>query len=234
MTPLRCIAVDDEPLALKVISTYVAQFPSLQLVQTFHDALSAAEFMRHSPVDLLFADIQMPDISGLDLVRSLSQKPIIIFTTAHKKFAFEGFELEALDYLLKPIEPERFARAVSKALDFHAYQHAPADRPAENLFVYSEYRMMKIALSDVEFIESMEDYIHIHRPPGKTVVTLMSLKKMLEKLPADQFLRIHRSYVVPLAKVFSVQGRKVQLTTGKELPVSDSYYDDFQRWWKSR
>jgi DNA-binding LytR/AlgR family response regulator len=232
--PLRCIAVDDEPLALQVINTYVARFPALQLVQTFHDALSAAEFLRHSPVDLLFVDIQMPDISGLDLVRSLSQKPIVIFTTAHKKFAFEGFELEALDYLLKPIEPERFARAVSKVLDYYAYRNAPADQPAENLFVYSEYRMIKIALADIEYIESLEDYIHIHRPPGKTVVTLLSLKKVLEKLPADQFQRIHRSYVVSLAKVFAVQARKVQLTTGKELPVSDSYYADFQQWWKGK
>ena len=202
------------------------------MVQTFHEAVSAAEFLRQFPVDLLFVDIQMPDISGLDLVRSLSHKPTIIFTTAYKKFAFEGFELEALDYLLKPIEPERFARSVSKALEYYAYRNASAGQPVESLFVYSEYRMVKIGLSEIEFMESMEDYVHIHRQSGNTVVTLMPLKKILEKLPADQFKRIHRSYVVPLGKVFAIQGRKVLLTSGRELPISDNYYAEFSQAWK--
>lgn len=227
---LRCIAVDDEPLALEVIKAYAARFPALQLVQTFDDALAAAEYLRHAPVDLLLVDINMPDISGLDLVRSLPARPMVIFTTAHKQFAYEGFELEALDYLLKPIDPERFARAVQKALDYRAYAHRPAGEPVENLFVHSEYRLVKIALADVTYIESLEDYIKIHLVAGKPVLTLMSLKKVLEKLPATAFRRIHRSYVVSVAKVQSIANRKVRLASGQELPVSDSYSDFIRTW----
>jgi DNA-binding LytR/AlgR family response regulator len=227
---LRCIAIDDEPLALAVIKTYSAQFPALQLVQTFDDALSAAEFLKQFPIDLLFVDINMPDISGLDLVRSLQEKPMVIFTTAHKQFAYEGFELEALDYLLKPIDVERFAKAVQKAIDYYTYTHKPREASAESLFVHSEYRMVKIALPEIVYIESMEDYIKIHLTGGKPILTLMSIKKVLEKLPADQFQRIHRSYVVSVAKVKSILNRKVQLQSGPELPISDSYSSFIQQW----
>jgi DNA-binding LytR/AlgR family response regulator len=155
---------------------------------------------------------------------------MVIFTTAHKKFAYEGFELEALDYLLKPIDRERFARAVQKAVDYYAYTHRPTDEPAESLFVHSEYRLVKIALNEIEYIESLEDYIKIHLGAGRHVLTLMSLKKVLEKLPADQFKRIHRSYVVPVGKVKSVLNRKVRLLSGQELPISDSYSSFVKEW----
>ncbi|QHT70479.1 response regulator transcription factor [Rhodocytophaga rosea] len=227
---LRVIAIDDEPLALEVIKTYVARFPSLQLVQTFDDALFAAEFLKQSPVDLLFVDIQMPDISGLDLVRSLPDKPIIIFTTAHKKFAFEGFELEALDYLLKPIDFERFSRAVHKAIDYYQYKHAPSTQTPESLFVHAEYKLVKINLAEVEYIESLEDYIRFHLAGAKPIMTLMPLKKVLDKLPPDQFKRIHRSYVVRIDQVKSILNRKVTLISGKELPISDSYSNFIKEW----
>ena len=228
--PLRCIAIDDEPLALEIIKTYVAQFPALELLQTFDDAISGAEFLRHAAVDLLFIDINMPDISGLDLVRSLKEKPLIIFTTAYKNFAFEGFELEALDYLLKPIDLKRFGKAVHKAIDYYAYKNAPRDEVADSLFVYAEYRMVKIELKDIEYIESLEDYIRIHLSDAKPIMTLMPLKKVLEKLPADKFKRIHRSYVVPVNKVKSILNRKAQLASGKELPISDSYIGFAKEW----
>lgn len=227
---LKCVAIDDEPLALALIKNYVEKFPALQLLATFNDAISGREFLNQTVVDLLFVDINMPDISGLDLVRSLKEKPMIIFTTAYKKFAFEGFELEALDYLVKPIDLERFTRAVQKATDFWAYKNAPRPEASENLFVHSEYRVVKIALSDIEYIESLEDYIRIHLANAKPVLTLMSLKKVLEKLPENKFKRIHRSYIVPVIKVKSILNRKVLLGSGKELPVSDSYLSFIEEW----
>jgi two-component system LytT family response regulator len=234
MVPLKCIAIDDEPLALKLIREYVSRFPALQMVRTFDDAINGAEFLKQTPVDLLFIDINMPDITGIDLVRSLEKKPIVIFTTAYKNFAFEGFELEALDYLLKPIDFKRFTKAVEKALDYHRYKNSPADEQhEESIYVYSEYKMVNIILKDIEYIESMEDYIKIHLHNAKTVLTLMPLKKMQEKLPAAHFQRIHRSYIIPVNKIISIKNRKVQLT-GIELPVSESYAPFIRDWMKYR
>ena len=234
MVPLKCIAIDDEPLALRLIRGYVSRFPALQMLRTFDDAISGAEFLKQSPVDLLFIDINMPDITGIDLVRSLERKPIVIFTTAYKNFAFEGFELEALDYLLKPIDINRFTKAVEKAIDYHQYKSAPVDEPNdESIYVYSEYRMVKISLKDIEYIESMEDYIKIHLHNAKTVLTLMPLKKILEKLPSAQFQRIHRSYIIPVGKVISIKNRKVQLAD-VELPVSESYAHFIREWMNLR
>ena len=228
---LKCVAIDDEPLALEVIKTYVARVAELEMLQTFDDAISAAEFIRKIPVDILFVDINMPDITGIDLVRSLEEKPIIIFTTAHKKFAIEGFELDAIDYLLKPISFERFSKAVKKAIDYSRYKNQQTSESAENLFVYSEYRLIKIPYADIEYIESVEDYIKIHLSNARPILTLMPLKKVLEKLPADKFKRIHRSYIVSVEKVNSILNRKVQLSSSTELPISDSY-SGFIREWK--
>lgn len=230
--PLKCIAIDDEPLALNVIKAHAAKIPSIQLLHQFDDALSAAEFIRNSPVDLLFLDINMPDITGLDLVRSLPQKPMVIFTTAHKQYAYEGFELEAIDYLLKPFDFTRFSRAVQKAQDYFAYktQIKPEE---ESLFVYSEYRLVKIDLTEVDFIESLEDYIKIHISGEKPILTLMTMKKVLEKLPPEKFQRIHRSFIVPTAKVKAIVNRKAVLANGKEIPVSDTYADFIKNWRKA-
>jgi DNA-binding LytR/AlgR family response regulator len=228
--PLKCIAIDDEPPALHVIREYAGKFPALQLLHTFDDAITAAEYLRQHPVDLLFIDINMPDITGLDLVRSLAQKPLIIFTTAYKKFAHEGFELDAVDYLLKPISFDRFARAVTKAVEYYEYKNKPKPGGEESLFVYSEYRMIKIGLADIEYIESLEDYIKIHLLNDKPVLTLMTLKGVLEKLPANQFKRIHRSYIVSADRVKSILNRKVTLLSGTELPISDSYVSFINEW----
>jgi len=227
---IRCIAIDDEPLALDIIKVYVSRFPALELVQVFEDAIAAAEFLRHTPIDILFVDIQMPDITGIDLVRSLKDKPVVIFTTAYKNFAYEGFELEALDYLLKPIDFTRFEKAVRKALDYLDYKSKPVRETAEYLYVHSEYRLVQINLQEIDYIESLEDYIKIHIQNSKPILTLMPLKKVLEKLPTDKFKRIHRSFVVPVAKVTAIENRKAKLNSGKELPISDSYAGFIQEW----
>jgi DNA-binding LytR/AlgR family response regulator len=224
--PLKCIAIDDEPLALRLIGEYVSQFPSLQLVRTFEDAISGAEFLKSTTVDLLFLDINMPDISGIDLVRSLAVKPMVIFTTSYRKYAYEGFELEAVDFVEKPIELERFTKAIEKALLFHQYKNRVNEKPNntdEILYVQSEYRLIKIDMNTICYIESMENYIRIHLTNDKPILTLMSLKDILKKLPPAKFQRIHRSYIVPVSKIRSLQNRKVQLMD-IELPVSDAYY----------
>jgi two-component system, LytTR family, response regulator len=230
--PVKCIAIDDEPLALELIKEYTEKFPALQLLQTFDDAISGGEFLRKTTIDLLFVDINMPDITGLDLVRSLQEKPMIIFTTAHKKFAHEGFELDAIDYLLKPISFERFTKSVTKAIEYYQYKKQVKNEAAENLFVYSEYRMVKIDLRDIEYIESLEDYIKIHLVNAKPILTLMTLKGVLEKLPADKFKRIHRSYIVAVDKVNSILNRKAKLQSSAELPISDSYSGFINEWKK--
>ena len=180
---LKCIAIDDEPLALELIKKYTSVFPALNLLQTFEDAVSGAEFLKKNKVDLLFIDINMPDISGVDLVRSLSEKPMVIFTTAYKNFAFEGFELQAIDYLLKPIDQNRFATAVGKAVEYANYKNGDKASVEECIYVHSEYRNLKINLKDIEYIESMQDYIKIYLLNNpKPVLTLLNLEKRFGKI----------------------------------------------------
>jgi len=229
---LKCIAIDDEPLALDIIKKYIAEFPDLKLLHTFEDAISAAEYLKLNKVDLLFIDIDMPDITGIDLVRALDEKPMVIFTTAHKGFAFEGFELEALDYLLKPIDLKRFSAAINKALDFAKYKSSGQGELDGSLYVHSEYRMIKIELKEIEYIESMQDYIKIYLSHAeKPILTLMSLKGVLEKLPSSDFVRVHRSYIVATKKIRSIHNHRVKLKN-IELPVGNNYADFISAWSK--
>ena len=227
---IKCIAVDDELPALELIKNYTSRIPSLQLLHTFNDAVSAGEYLRNTQVDLLLVDINMPDINGIDLVSSLQNKPLIIFTTAYKKFAYEGFELDAVDYLLKPIDFERFKRGINKAVEILESKMLPRENDQDILFVRSEYKMLKIQLNEIEYIEGLEDYIRINISNNKPVLTLMTMKAFIEKLPADKFLRIHRSYIIPLSKVISVTNKKVLLASGKTLPVSDTYAASLNEW----
>jgi two-component system, LytTR family, response regulator len=230
---LKCVAIDDEPLAVDLIKGYLGKIPELQLVQTFDDALSGAEFLRKMPVDILFIDINMPDITGMELVKSLDIKPAIIFTTAYKKFAAEGFDMDAIDYLLKPFSFERFLKAANKAIAFCQYKNRIITDEENSLFISSSYKMIRIALHDIEYIESLEDYIRIHLVNAKPVLTLMPLKKIMEKLPPEKFRRIHRSYIVSTDKIKSVFNKKVTLSFSQtELPVGDTY-SGFIRDWKS-
>lgn len=229
---MKCIAIDDEPFALQILEKYIAAVPALELLETFDDAIEGTRFLEENAVDLLFIDINMPDKSGLEVVSQLADRPMVIFTTAHKKFAHEGFELEALDYLLKPISQERFEKAVQKAAERFLFKKSQQkNETAESIIVRSEYKMIKIALPNIEYIEGMEDYIKIHLTDTKhPVLTLMSLKGILEILPENRFSRIHRSYIVPNALVKSIQNKKVKLNTGTELPVSDSYLGFIEKW----
>ncbi len=225
---LKCIAIDDEPLALELIREYTSRFPALQLIHTFEDAVYGAEYLKKNVIDLLFIDINMPDITGIDLVRSLEVRPMVIFTTAYKNFAYEGFELDALDFLLKPIDFDRFSKTVNKAIDYHQYKQNPKSASSDSIYVHSEYRLVRIVLDDITYIESFGDYVTVHQLNDKSVSTLMSLKKILEKLPEMQFKRIHRSYIVAISKVQSIHNRKVKLRSGIEIPIGDSYFQLIQ------
>ena len=220
---IKCVAIDDEPLALQLLKAYIEKTLSLQLVHVFEDAVSAAEFLRMHPVDLVFADIQMPEINGLDLVRSIENQPMIIFTTPDRKFAYEGFELQAVDYLMKPVNFEHFTKAVAKAEEYFKFKTTAASNE-EYLYVYSEYKLVKIDLNEIEFIESLEDYIRIHITGGKPVLSLMPLKRVLQKLPAGKFQRVHRSYIVSVNKIKGVNNKRIILAAA-QVPVSDSYLD---------
>lgn len=226
----KCVAVDDEWPALELIRNYVLHAPVLQMVQTFNDAVSAGEFLRNNETDILFIDINMPDISGIELVNSLPNKPLIIFTTAYKKFAYEGFELEAVDYLLKPIAQERFNKAVNKAVEILQAKAQPKAQAQQSIFVRSEYKMVKVDLADIDYVEGLEDYIKIHLAGSRPVLTLMTMKAFIEKLPAENFLRIHRSYIVSLSKIVAVSNKKASLKNGAVLPVSDSYIDGLNKY----
>lgn len=229
---IKCVCIDDEPLALDVLTRYIAQTPSLELLQSFDDAIAGMEFLKNNNVDLLFIDINMPDLKGTELVRSLPVKPMVVFTTAYKAHALEGFELDAIDYLVKPIVFDRFSKAVQKAVELYNGRRA-AKPEADSLFVRAEYQLIKIAFTDIDYIESVEDYIKIHTANARPLMTLMTMKAVLDKLSPAQFARIHRSYIVPLGKVKSVVNRKVTLANGVEVPVSSSYVDFIREWMKS-
>lgn len=220
---IKCVAIDDEPLALQLMKAYIEKSPALQLLRVFEDAVKAKEFLKMNPVDLLFVDIEMPDINGLDLVRAIENKPMIIFTTAHRKFAFEGFELQAIDYLLKPVSFERFTKAVAKAEEYYKFKNKSASQD-EYLFVYSEYKLTKIDLNEIEFIESLEDHTRIHLTNGKPILSLIPLKRVLQKLPQGKFQRVHRSYIVAVNKIKGVNNKRIILAAA-QVPVSDSYLD---------
>ena len=225
---MKCVIIDDEPLAIKVLEGYIDKTEELTLIKSFDDAISGASYLANHKPDLLFIDIDMPDLSGLEIVARLESRPLIIFTTAHKKYALDGFELEAVDFLLKPIVYDRFAKAIEKARFFQQRQNSIDN---EAIIVKSEYKKVKILLSDIEYIESMEDYIKIY-VSGAThpVLSLMSLKKILETLPSSQFSRIHRSYIVPHKKVIAIQNKKAILENGIELNIGDSHLEFIEKW----
>lgn len=230
---IKCVVIDNDPYALQIVTGYINKFPELKLVHAFEDAFIAAEYLNTFPVDLLFIDISMPDISGTDWIKSLKTRPMIIFTTAQRKFAVEGFELDALDYLLKPIPFDRFWRAATKSIEYFEYKNYSRSKQSECLVVRSEYKLLKINLDDIEYIECVEDYCKIYLGNSRPVLTLMPLKNLLAMLPSNKFKRIHRSYIAPIAKVKSVINRRAQLTT-TELPISDSYIGFVAEWKKGR
>ncbi|HPH24937.1 MAG TPA: LytTR family DNA-binding domain-containing protein [Chitinophagaceae bacterium] len=223
---IHCIALDDEPLALQVIVQYCSKISYLQLDKVFTNPDEAKDYLKHNKVDLLFLDIQMPDINGVQFYKSLTTKPPVIFTTAFKDYAVDGFNVDAVDYLLKPFEYDRFLKAIYKAKEYIEFL-ASQDLQMSSIYVKVNYEMMKINLKDIDLIEALDDYIKIHIKPYP-VLTLMTLKGVLEKLPENLFVRIHRSYIIPLHKVEKFSKNKVQVA-GKEIPIGSSYADVYER-----
>jgi len=227
---IKCIAVDDEPLALELMESYISQVPGLELMETFSDAISAWGFLQKNPIDLVFLDIQMPDITGIQLAKSMNHRqPMIIFTTAYSKYAVEGFSVDAVDYLLKPFDFNRFLEAVNKAINYKTLSDVtvnPDDDTA--IFVKSDYQNLRISTREILFIEGFDDYIRIHLDSGKSIFTLMSLKCILGKLPEEHFLRVHRSYIVPIRKIQRIYNQRIQLGD-KEIPIGKSYIDSVKK-----
>ena len=228
---IACIIVDDEPLALDVLSSLIARVPYLVLEGQYTDPFLAMEHLRKHPVDLLFVDIQMPDITGIELVRTLTNPPKVVFTTAYSSYAVEGFNLNAMDYLLKPISFDRFLTAVNRVRDYLELSQAAQEgiqteekKVPDYMFVKSNYKDVKINFSDILYIEGCEDYIRIHTTTKK-VMTLLSMKNVMEKLPEQQFIRIHRSFIVAIDKIESKSNERI--TIGKvSLPIGSSYLNE--------
>ena len=227
---MTCVIIDDEPLAVGLLADYVDRSGNLSLAGKFTDPLAAREFLSHNEVDLLFIDIQMPDLSGLELVRSLSTPPLVVFTTAYSHYALEGFQVNAVDYLLKPIDQGDFDRAVDKALKRHQAEAATLQVKAdlEFLFIRADHKVIRLELAHLNYIEGMNEYVRIHRDNGKPVMTLLSLRSLEEKLPVDAFMRVHKSYIVNLKKIIEIESGSIRCADGTEIPVSRQYKDKVQ------
>ncbi len=217
---IKCIAIDDEPLALQVIQEYCQRISFLSLEKVFTNTDEAKEYLKNNKIEILFLDIQMPDINGLQFYKSLPTKPIVVFTTAYKDYAVEGFSVDAIDYLLKPFEYDRFLKACYKAKEYVEFLSSQ-ELQLNSLFVKVNYEIMKINLKDIELIEALDDYIKIYIKPTP-VLTLMTLKSITEKLPSRDFLRVHRSFIVPIHKIEKFSKTKV-FVIGKEIPIGSSY-----------
>ncbi|HWB63285.1 MAG TPA: LytTR family DNA-binding domain-containing protein [Chitinophagales bacterium] len=223
---INCVAIDDEPLALVVLQEYISKTPMLELKKSFTDAFAALDFLKREEVDLIFLDIRMPQLTGIQLLKSLSKPPLVIFTTAYSNYAVEGFNLDAIDFLLKPFEYDRFLKALNKASEYLNYKDKPYVSESQNfIFVKSEYQIIKIDLADIRYIEGMDDYVKIYSG-GKMVLTNMPMKDILKKLPASKFVRVHRSYIVPLNRIESVRNKRIKIDD-KMIPIGDSYADGF-------
>jgi DNA-binding LytR/AlgR family response regulator len=223
---IKCLVVDDEPPAIDVLSNYISAVSSLQLVATSNNAIEALNVVRSNTIDLLFLDIQMPQLLGTDLLRTLNNPPRVIFTTAYRKFALEGFELNAVDYLLKPISFERFLKAVNKVMDTRIPNQ---QQSASDPYIYfrSDRKMHKVQVDDIIFIESLKDYIKVVTT-GKTIITKQSISSIEERLPKSSFIRIHRSFIVSLHKIQSYTPELIAIGNA-ELPVSRMYRHEVEK-----
>ncbi|MCI1186635.1 LytTR family DNA-binding domain-containing protein [Hymenobacter sp. DH14] len=251
---INCVAVDDEPLALGLVCSFIEQTPFLRLVGRHESAVAALRSLHERPdAQLLFLDIKMPDLSGLELAKVLQHGPRVIFTTAFNQYALEGFRVDALDYLLKPFDYQEFLRAALKAKTYFEMKqasetpapaaapvnppiHYPANSPEEDhIYLKVEYQLVRVALADIIYVEGLKDYVKVHlASQTRPLLSLTSLRSMEEKLPASKFMRIHRSYIVGLGHIQSVGRGTVQLA-GETLPVSDGYreaFDQFFSRWK--
>ncbi len=225
---INCIAVDDEPLALELLEDNISKLPFLKLVGSFDNSIDAMKALQEQKIDLIFLDIQMPGLTGLQFIQSLTVKPMIILITAYEKYALEGFNLEVTDYLVKPVSLERFMKACNKAKELFDLkrQQASVTKPEPGFFfVNVEYSMVKVTIDDIVYVEGLKDYIKIHlHSSAKAIVTRMAMKAVEEQLPTTKFIRIHKSYIVSIGFITAV--KKTSVFIGSiELPVSDNYKD---------
>jgi DNA-binding LytR/AlgR family response regulator len=229
---LNCIAVDDENLALDLIEDNINKVPFLNLVKRCKNPFEAMEVLQNQDIDLIFLDIQMPGITGVQFLQSLTNSPMVVFVTAYQQYALEGFNLNVIDYLLKPIDFERFLKAVNKASELHSLKHKATvnesvSEPKSTIFVNADYSLVKIKTDEITFVEGLKDYVKIHlNTTSKPIVTRMTMKSVEEKLPSNEFFRVHKSFIVSLDKIESIRNLKIKMGNA-QIPVSESYSEEF-------
>ena len=230
---IRCMAIDDEPLALQQIVTYINKVPFLELAAQCQSALEARQFLEQDTVDAIFCDINMPDLNGMDFIKSLVTPPMVVFTTAYAEYAVEGFKVNAVDYLLKPFGLQDFQRAANRLKERSLPPTPPQkeeDTSDDTIFLKTEYRIVKVSISNIRYIEGMSEYLKVHvEGEGKPIITLLSMKKIEERLP-DYFMRIHRSYIVNLKMIQEVNKNRIIMDKETFLPIGDMYKDTFQHY----
>jgi DNA-binding LytR/AlgR family response regulator len=232
---IKCVIIDDEPSAIKILKDYVASIPEMELLESFTEPVKAVSFINDNEVDLLFIDIQMPDLNGFDLVSKLKYKPLLIFTTAYEQYALEGFKIDAIDYLLKPIDFDDFSKAANKAISWFNVKKQSTEKPLVKsnknfLFIKSEYRIIRIELNDITYIEGINEYVKIHLVTGKPIMTLMRMKNFEQQLPEDIFMRVHKSYIVNLTKVKTIERNLIIYDGGVVIPIGLQYKSRFQNY----
>ncbi len=226
---IRAIAIDDEPPALKIIETFCGMNGNIKLEKTFSKPNDAIKYMNNFPVDLIFLDIQMPSVSGIEFYKNLKTDAMVIFTTAHSEYAVEGFNLNAIDFLLKPFTYERFQQAVNKAQDY--YNHINNDEKSRQpfLFIRADYSLIKININDIIYLEGLNDYVKFHLENQKPIIARMTLKVLIDRLPANDFIRAHRSYIISIKKINYIRNKTIYIQgNDKEIaiPIGKSYEDD--------
>lgn len=230
---IKCIAIDDEPHALRQLAEYIEAVPYLSLEGSFESAFDACNFLYDNAIDLIFVDINMPDINGIDFVKSLSKNVKIVFITAHSEFAYEGFQLDAADYLLKPISFTDFLKSANKVNERYFQQNSSLPEIHQNrdyLFIKSEYRVIRINFKDIKYIESKREYVKIFLEGSEPITTLMSIKKLEETLPGNMFMRVHRSFIVNLDKITVVERNRIVFDNKVYIPISENYGEKFQEY----
>ena len=230
---INCAIIDDEPLAASLLKSYAEKTPFLNLIGTYGSAVEAMKELRSNPVHLLFLDIQMPELSGIEFAKILPKETKIIFTTAFQQYAIEGYKVSALDYLMKPVSYEDFLKAANKALDWFCITQKKQTYSADRfMYVKSDYKLVRVALDDILYIEGLKDYIRIYLEDGQKIMSLMNMKKMEDYLPRPEFLRTHRSYIVHMSKAEAIE--RFRIVFGDQyLPISDSYKEDVQQYFDS-
>lgn len=234
---IKVIAIDDEPLALLQLQNMIERTPYFTLVAACSNAFEALQVIENEPVDAIFTDINMPDLSGLDFTRLLTSNPIIVFTTAYSQYAIEGYKVNAIDYLLKPFGQPEFMNAALKVKRQYELMHpqteqltaadiTPASIDGDIMFVKVDYRLVRISVSDIQYIEAQSEYLKIHLSESPSLMVLMSIKRMTELLPQDRFVRIHRSYIVNMSHVKEIARLKIYMSQDVILPIGDLYKDD--------